>query len=73
MLRNLAIGRYLFSQNRRTNLNVYSNIYSRESFFLLKGNSAIRFSNRNNDSEKFKGFRRNGGFDYIPYEGFSRQ
>ena len=40
--------------------------YSRESFFLLKGNSAIRFSYWNDDSEKFKGFRKYGGFDYIP-------
>ena len=31
--------------------------HSRESFFLLEGNSG---------SEKFKGFRKNGGFDYIP-------
>ena len=37
MLRNLTIGRYLcFHKNRRRNLNVYF----RESFFLLKGNSA---------------------------------
>ena len=44
--------------------------YSRESFFLLKGNLSIRFSYWNDDSEKLKGFRKNGGFDYIPYEGF---
>ena len=40
--------------------------YSREIFFLLKRYSAIRFSYWNDDSEKFKGFRKNGGFDYIP-------
>ena len=40
--------------------------YSRENFFLLKGNSAIRFSYWNDDSEKLNGFRKNGSFDYIP-------
>ena len=40
------------------NLSAYLNIYSREGFFLSKWNS-------------FKGLRKNGGFDYIPYEGFS--
>ena len=40
--------------------------YSRESFFLLNGNSVIRISYSNDDLEKFKGFRKNGGFDYIP-------
>ena len=39
--------------------------YFPESFFLLQENSAIRFSYLNDDSEKFKGFRKNGGFDYI--------
>ena len=68
MLRNLAIGRYLCFLKIGVQISMYIQI-----FILLKGNSAIRFSNRNNDSEKFKGFRRNGGFDYIPYEGFSRQ
>ena len=37
--------------------------YSREIFFLLKRYSAIRFSYWNDDPEKFKGFRKNGGFD----------
>ena len=32
---------------------------SRESFFLLKGNSAIQFYYWNDDSEKFKKFRKN--------------
>ena len=74
MLRNLTIGRYLsFQKHWSTNLSAYLNIYSRGSFFLLKGNSAIWFSYRNDDSEKFKGFRKNGGFDYNPYEDFSRQ
>ena len=40
--------------------------YSRESFFLLKGNSTIRFSYRDDNSEKFKRFRKDGGFDYTP-------
>ena len=67
MLRNLTIRRYLcFHKHRRTNLNAYLNIYSRQS-------SAIRFGYWNGDSEKFKDFRKNGGFDYIPYEGFSWQ
>ena len=71
MLRNLTIGRYLcFHKHRCINLNAYLNINSP---FLLKWNSAIGFSYRNDDSEKFKGFRKNGGFDYIPYEGFSWQ
>ena len=66
MLRNLTIGRYLcFHKHWRRNLNTYLNIYSRESIFLLKG--------KNNDSEKIKGLRKNGGFDYIPCEGFSWQ
>ena len=68
MLRNLTKAwRYLcFQRHRRKNLNAYLSKYPRESFFLLKGNSAIRFSYWNDDSEKFKGFRKNGGFDYIP-------
>ena len=41
-----------------------------ENFFLLKGNSGIRFSYWKDDSEKFKGFRKNGGIDYIPYKVF---
>ena len=53
MLRNLTIERYLcFHKHRRTNHNAYLNIYSRKSFFLLKGNSAIWFSYRNDISEK---------------------
>ena len=70
MLCELTIGQYLcFHKSRFTNLSAYLNIYSRESIFLLKGNSAIWFNYRNSDSEKFKGFRKNGGFDYI-CEGF---
>ena len=58
MLRNLTIGRYLcFQKPQRRNLNTYLNIYSRESIFLLKG--------KNDDSEKFKGLSKTGGFDYI--------
>ena len=45
--------------------------YSLESIFLLKGNSAIKFNHWNDNSEKLKGSRKNGGFDYNPYEGFS--
>ena len=41
--------------------------YSRESFFFLKGNLAIRFTYWNDDSGKFEGFRKNGGFDYIAF------
>ena len=38
MLGNLTIGRYLcFHKHRRTNLSAYLNIYSRESFFFLRG------------------------------------
>ena len=33
-----------FHKHRHTNLNAYLNIYSRESIFLLKGNSAIQFN-----------------------------
>ena len=74
MLRNLTIERSLrFHKHWRTNLNAYLDIYFLESIFLLKGNSAIQFSYWNDDSEKFKGFRKNGGFDYIPCEGFSCQ
>ena len=64
MLRNLTIGKYLcFHKHRRTNITAYLNIYSRETFFLLKENSVIRFSYWNDDWEKFKEFRKNGGFD----------
>ena len=74
MLRNLTIGRYLhFNKHQRENLNAYLNIYSRESTFRLKGNEAIQFNYWNDHSEKFKGFRKNAGFDYIPCEGFSCQ
>ena len=60
MLRGLTIGRYLcFHKYRCRNLNTYLNIYSHESIFLLKGNPAIRFNHWNDDSEKFKGFRKN--------------
>ena len=63
MLHNLAIGRWLyFHKHCHRNLNTYLNIYSRESIFLLKG--------KNDDSEKFEGLRKNGGFDYIPCEVF---
>ena len=74
MLRNLTIERYLcFHKHQRKNLSAYLNIYSRESFFLLREDLAIRFNYWNDDSEKFKGFRKNGSFDYIPCEGFSWQ
>ena len=64
MLRNLPIGRYLnFHKYRRRNFNAYLHIDSRESIFLLKGNSAIQFDYWSDNSEKFKGFRKNGGFD----------
>ena len=60
ILYNLTIGRYLyFHKHRCRNLIAYLNIYSRESIFLLKGNSAIQFNYWNDDSEKFKGFRQN--------------
>ena len=66
MLRNLTIGRYLcFQKHRPRNLNTYLNIYSRESIFLLKG--------KNDDSEKIRGLRKNGGCDYIQCEGFPWQ
>ena len=66
ILSNLTIGRYLcFQKHYRRNLSTYLNIYSRESIFLLKG--------KNDDSEKFKGLSKTGGFDYIPCEGFSWQ
>ena len=59
----LTIGRYLhFHKYRRRNLNTNLNIYSRESIFLLKA--------KNHYLEKFNGSRKNGGFDYIPCEGF---
>ena len=71
MLHKLTIGRYLFfHKHRRANLDGYANIYSIESIFLLKGNSAIQFNYWNDDSKNIKGFRENGGFDYIPWEGF---
>ena len=42
MLLNLTIGRYLcFQKYRRKGLDGNLNIYSGESFFLSKGNSAI--------------------------------
>ena len=47
--------------------------YSHESIFLLKGNSVFQFNYWNDDSEKFTGFRKNGGFDCIPCAGFSWQ
>ena len=58
MLRNLTRARYLcFRKLWRINLNTYLNVYSSESFFLLKGNSAIRFSywNDNSKDKNFKG------------------
>ena len=36
----------------------------------MKGNLAIRFNYKNDVSEKFKRFRKNGGFDYIPCDDF---
>ena len=69
MLQNLTIGRYLCFYKHRRNLNAYF----RESIFLLKGNSAIQCNCSNDDSEKFKGFRKNRGFDYILCEGFTWQ
>ena len=73
MLRNVTKDwRYLcFLKHRRTNIGAYLNIYSRGSFTLLKGNSAIGFNYWNDNSEKFKGFKKSGGFDYIPYEDIS--
>ena len=65
-----------FSQNAQNlDLPPCSHLFDFGNFckFLLKGNSAIRFSYWNDDSEKRKGFRKNGGFDYIPYNGFSWQ
>ena len=66
MLRNLTKAwRYLcFQRHRRANLNAY--LYIPVKFFLLKGDSAMRYSYWKDDSEKFKGSRRDGGFDYIP-------
>ena len=58
----LPLARYLcFDKHRRRNLNTSLNIYSRESIFLSK--------EKNDDSEKIKGFRKNGGVDYIPCKG----
>ena len=70
MLQNLTIGQYLcFYKHRRRNLNAYFC----ESIFLLKGNSEIQCNCSNDDSQKFKGIRKNGGFDYILREGFTWQ
>ena len=45
MLHNLTKGWYLCChKHERRNLNAYPNIYSRESIFLFKGNSTIRFN-----------------------------
>ena len=56
-----------------TNLNVYPNIYSLESIFLLKGNSTIWFNCQNDDLKKLKGLGNKGGFAYISRERFSLQ
>ena len=59
MLRNLTTGRYLcFHKHCLTNLNAYLNIYSRETIFLLKGNSAMQFNYWNDDSENLKDLER---------------
>ena len=58
-------GTYMLSQTSSYKSQCISK-YSLESFFLLEGNSAIRFSYWNDDAEKFKWCRKNGGFDYIP-------
>ena len=71
MLRNFTIGRYLcLHKHRCRNLGAYLNTYSCESFFLSKGNSAIRLNYWSDNSEKFKEFRKNEDFDLIPCEGF---
>ena len=72
MLRNLTTGRYLFfHKHRRRSLSAYLNIYSRESFFLWKGIQQPWFNYLDDDSEKFKGFRKNESFEHIPCEGSS--
>ena len=59
MPRNLTIRWYLcFQEHRRRDLNADQSIYSCESILLLKGNSAIQFDYWNDDSEKFKGFKK---------------
>ena len=53
MLRNLTKGWYLCChKHERRNLNAYPNIYSRESIFLFKGNSTIRFNYTPNEQIK---------------------
>ena len=36
-------------------------------FLSFEGEFSNPISSLNDDSETFKGFRKNGGFDYIPY------
>ena len=64
MLRNLTVGRYLwFHKHRRYISKCISQYISK---YLFPCESIFLFKGKNDGSGKFKGLRKNGGFDYIP-------